>query len=164
MAGVALHGEALAQAPDAAAGPTGRGDTVSWTVSPPAPDSVKPGSRLTLTLHGAVQDGWHVYALRQAPTGPTPLRVTLDPNDVAKADGPAAGSPATKIHDPAFGLQTEYYARAFTVTAPVRIGSQATAGRQVIPVSVRFQTCNGQICQPPKTIRLSAPINIRAEG
>ena len=38
------------------------------------------------------------------------------------------------------------------------------AGPQQIPISVRFQTCNGHICQPPKTVKLSVPVTVRANG
>jgi hypothetical protein len=160
---VSLHGAALAQAPEQGFGPTGP-ETVTWTVTTPSAKAVKPGSKLALTLHGAVQDGWHVYALKQLPEGPTPLRVTLDPSEVAAADGAPSGSAPTTIHDPAFDLDTQFYARAFTLTAPVRVGSHIAAGRQLIPVSVRYQTCNGRICQPPKTVHLSVPIDVRAAG
>jgi hypothetical protein len=154
-------GGAFAQ-PGPANGPAG--DTVAWTVSTPDGDGVKRGGRVLLTLHGAVRPGWHVYGLDQAPTGPTPLQITVEPSEVAKADGAPKGSAPVKKRDPAFGLDTAFYAEAFTVTAPVRIVAQAAAGRQQIPVRVRFQTCNGDICQPPKTVRLSAPVNIRADG
>jgi hypothetical protein len=143
---------ALAQAPDEAA----RGETVSWTASVGPDGKVKQGAHLTLTLHGKILEGWHVYALQQLPEGPTPLRVTVDANDVATADGAPAGSPATTVHDPAFNLDTQFYAKDFTVTVPVRLGSHPVTGR--IPVSVRFQTCNGRVCQPPKAVHLSAPV------
>jgi hypothetical protein len=139
------------------------GDTVAWSASTPA-QAVKPGGRVKITLQGAVQSGWHVYGLQQLPDGPTPLRVSLDVSDIAAADGSPAGSPVTKLQDPSFNLQTQFYEHDFTVTAPVRIGAHAAAGQQQIPISVRFQTCNGRICQPPKTVRLSVPVNIRANG
>jgi len=159
--GLGALGGASAQTPAGAFG--GQGDTVTWTASAPAA-GVKPGSRLAITLHGAVQGGWHVYALNQLPEGPTPLRVMVDSSEAATAEGAPSGSAPTKIHDPAFDLETQFYAGAFTVTAPVRIGSHLAAGRQLIPVSVRFQTCNGRICQPPKTVHLSVPIDVRAKG
>ena len=155
-----LSAAAAAQAPGSAA----VGDTVTWTVAPQTADDVKPGSRLALVLHGTVLDGWHVYALKQLPDGPTPLRVALDPNDVAVADGSPTGSPPTKVHDPSFNLDTQFYSHAFTVTAPVRVGKHLAAGRQAIPVNVRFQTCTDRICLPPKTVHLSAPITVRADG
>jgi hypothetical protein len=154
LLGFSLHGAAMAQTPDDPA----RAETVSWTVQPQT--AAKPDGRLTLTLYGAVLDGWHVYALKQAPDGPTPLLVTLDANTVATADGSPAGSPPRKIHDPAFDLDTQFYSNAFTVTLPVRLKHNLSPGQQAIPLSVRFQTCNGRTCQPPKTVQLSAPVNL----
>jgi DsbC/DsbD-like thiol-disulfide interchange protein len=152
-----LNGAALAQTNDPA-----RAETVSWTLQPAS--AARQGDRLKLTLSGAVQPGWHVYALKQAPDGPTPLLVTLDSNTIAAADGAVAGSPAVKFRDPAFDLDTHYYESAFAVTVPVRLKPHLAAGPQTIPVSVRFQTCNGRICQPPKTVHLSASVNLPAGG
>ena len=132
--------------------------TVSWSVTPAA---AKPGAPLKLTLNGTVAPGWHVYALKQLPGGPTPLLVTLEANSVANAEGAAAGSPAKTVHDPAFDLDTQFYADAFTLTVPVRLKTHLPAGSQQVPVSVRFQTCNGRICQPPYTVHLSATVNLQ---
>jgi thiol:disulfide interchange protein DsbD len=157
LAAAAIHGAALAQP---SLGPS---DAVSWSASAPA-KAVKPGSRVKVTLRGAVKDGWHVYGLQQLPEGPTPLRVSLDASDVAAADGAPTGSPVTKLQDPSFNLETQFYGQDFTVTVPVRIGSHPASGSPAIPLNIRFQTCNGRICQPPKTVRLSVPVSIRANG
>jgi hypothetical protein len=159
--GAGLSTFALAET--AIAQPSLGAETVAWTAPAPV-QAAKPGGRLNITLHGAVQKGWHVYGLKQLPDGPNPLRVALDASDVAKADGPPVGSPATKFQDPSFNLETQFYDHDFTVTAPVRIGPHAAAGAQTIPISVSFQTCNGGICQPPRTVRLSVPVTIRSNG
>src|SRR6202012_3661248 len=135
-------------------------ETVSWTASAGPNAAVKPDGALTVTLNAKVKEGWHVYALNQLPNGPTPLRITVDANTVAAASGAPTASPATKVHDTAFNLDTPLYSKAFSAAVPVKIAAHAGAGKQSIPVSVRFQTCNGAICQPPKTVHLSAPITI----
>jgi cytochrome c biogenesis DsbD-like protein len=152
---LSLSGVALAQAPE-----SGIPETVSWSI---APQAAKAGGKLLLTLRGTVQDGWHVYSLKQAPDGPTPLLVSLGASDVIAAEGAVTESRAVKQRDPAFGLDTQFYEHAFTLTVPVRLKPQV-AGQQVVPVNVRFQTCNGRICQPPKTVHLSAPVNVQAGG
>ena len=153
---LAMAGSASAQSEDPA-----RADTVSWSAQPAV--AVKQGDQLTLTVNGTVQPGWHVYSLKQAPDGPTPLLVTLGGSTVATADGQVAGSAVTKLHDPAFGLETQFYSSAFTLTVPVRLKPHL-AGDQTIPLNVRFQTCNGRVCQPPKTVHLSAKVNLQAGG
>jgi hypothetical protein len=117
-----------------------------------------------IAVQGSVSDGWHLYGLEQLPTGPIPLKVSVDANDVAAADGALKATPPTKVHDPSFNLETQSYSGAFTITAPARIASNAALGVQRIPVTVRFQTCNGKTCHPPKTVRLSAPVTVRAAG
>jgi hypothetical protein len=136
-------------------------ETVSWTVAAEPAGVVKPASALTLTLNARVLDGWHVYGLKQLPSGPTPLRVSVETNAIAAASGEPTGSPPVKVHDPSFDLDTQLYSHAFSVALPARIAARPAAGRQLIPVSVRFQTCNDRICQPPKTIHLSAAITIK---
>jgi len=154
---VGLHGATLAQGPRPL-------ETVTWTATPQGALAVKPGNRVVLNLRGAVVQGWHVYGFKQLPTGPTSLQVTVDANAIAKADGAPAGSAPQKVLDRAFNVVTPYYDKDFTLTAPVRIGSRVAPGPQVIPVSVRFQTCNNEVCQPPKTVRLSVPVNVQAAG
>ena len=68
-------------------------------------------------------------------------------------------SAETGLHANTVREHTLAFQRA--LKTPVRIAPKAAAGRQLIPVSVRFQTCNGQICHPPKTVRLSIPVTVR---
>lgn len=160
---IGMGAAVIASAGAAVAQPSLGGNTVTWSASAPA-QPVKPGAKIKVALHGAVQRGWHVYGLQQLPDGPTPLRITVDDAEIATADGAPTGSPATRLQDPSFNLETQFYEHDFTVTAPVRIGAHAAAGAQAIALSVRFQTCNGHICQPPKTVRLSVPVNVSANG
>ncbi len=136
------------------------GETVVWSVASPAAH-VKPGARVALSLQGVVKDGWHVYGLNQLPAGPTPLRVAIEASPVAAAAGTITASPPTKQHDPSFNLETQYYSSDVKVFAPVRISTKAAAGVQQIPLSVRYQSCDGRFCQPPKTVRLIATVNVR---
>lgn len=138
------------------------GETVAWTLAASPAADVKPGAKVTLSLKGVVKDGWHIYGLDQLPAGPTPLRVAVEATPVAAAAGAVAASKPTKQHDPSFNLETQYYSRDLTVTAPVKISAKAPSGVQQIPLSVSYQTCDGRFCQPPKTVRLNATVNVKA--
>src|SRR5581483_12496043 len=138
---------------------------VQWAAALSSPEvnggqGVKGGNAATLELSGTIADGWHVYALTQPPGGPTALRVTLDDNQVALATGVASGPPPQKRHDPSFGLESRFYTHAFTIRVPIQVKQQSAAGRQTIPVSVRFQSCSDRECQPPTTIHLLVPIDV----
>ena len=133
-------------------------ETVSWTATPA---EAKAGGKLVLTLNGSVTQGWHIYSLQQLPLGPNPLRVTVDSKDLASVDGTPSESKAIKARDAAFGFETQYFDKAFTVSLPVRLAKSVSPGEQIIAVSVRFQTCNGRVCQPPKSVHLSVPVTVK---
>jgi hypothetical protein len=137
---------------------------VEWVASWAGNGAVAHGSVATLELSAEVQQGWHVYALSQPPGGPIPLRVTLDDNRVARLADIPSGTVPEEIHDPRFDLDTRFYTHAFTVRVPVYVNRQGRTGKQVISVSVRFQTCSERECQPPKTIHLSVPIDVLSEA
>ena len=139
-------------------------ETVRWTatVLPTTSAQTSLDVRATVALSAEVQDGWHVYALTQPPGGPTPLRLTLDDNAFARVVGAPSGTTPEKKYDPSFDLQTQYYVHSFTLYLPVRVNRSSAAGGRRIPVSVRFQTCNGRECEPPRTVHLSVPIEAGA--
>lgn len=147
--------------PGAAIAQPAAAPTVSWTI---APVNAAAGGRARLVLQGTLRDNWHLYAFKQKENGPTPLRVALDANAVAQPDGAPSGSAPIVAHDAAFNLDTPYYLHSFAITVPVKLNPHAATGRQTIPVTVRFQTCNGQTCEPPKTLHLTAAVNVSAHG
>jgi Disulphide bond corrector protein DsbC len=156
LLGTCLCSAGVAQSPGS--NPTAI-QTVHWAAALTAADGLKPGSETTLELSGAIEDGWHVYALTEPAGGPTALRVTLDENEVAQVTGTPSGTAPRKRHDPSFGLETQFYTHTFTVRVPVRV-KQHPDGRQTLPVSVRFQTCSDRECQPPTTVHLVVPVEV----
>jgi thiol:disulfide interchange protein DsbD len=133
--------------------------TVKWAASVISTAAAKSGGNATLEVSAQVREGWHVYALTQPPGGPTALRITIDQSEAAQVTGPASGTVPEKRHDPSFDLETQFYTHAFALRLPLHVTQQASAGRrQVIPVSVRFQTCSDRECQPPTTVHLSVPV------
>lgn len=149
-----------AQAQGARAGDSG--DTVTWALDPIAAPAK--ASRVTVNVRGTIREGWHVYALKQSATGPTPLVLSVEQNEAATAAGAPVGSKPIVANDPAFGFVTPYYTRTFNIAVQVRLRPNLAPGRHVIPVSVRYQSCDGRICVPPKTVHLTVPVTIPAKA
>jgi hypothetical protein len=139
-------------------------EPVHWNVALVFKDPIRKGSDATLEVSGVIDAGWHVYALEQLPHGPTPLRVTLDQNVIAVLASPASGSAPEKAYSASFGLDTEYYTHSFAVRVPVRLSQDLPAGRQLIPLNVRFQACSDKECLLPRTLHLSLPIEVVASS
>jgi hypothetical protein len=139
-------------------------EPVHWNVALTTQDPIRKGSDTTLEISGVIDAGWHVYALEQLPHGPTPLRVTLDQNLIAVLASPASGSAPEKVYSASFGLDTQYYTHTFAVHVPVHLSQDLPAGRQLIPLSVRFQACSDKECLLPRTVHLSIPIDVSTAG
>jgi DsbC/DsbD-like thiol-disulfide interchange protein len=133
---------------------------VQWAGSLAPATQVRPGLKIVVQLSAEVQKGWHIYGLIQLPGGPTPLRVTLDANDIGLIAGATTGTVPVKKHDTAFDLDTEVYERSFVLYLPVQVNQHVTEGKQQVPVNVRFQACNDQVCLPPRTVHISVPVEI----
>jgi DsbC/DsbD-like thiol-disulfide interchange protein len=151
----------LATAAAVSAGATAQAppDNVHWSASVASGAPVKAGSDVVVEVDGSIDDGWHVYGLQQLPGGPTPLRLTLDANNTVTAAGNPSESTPQKIHDPRFGLDTQFHTHTLTLHLPVRV-TAAAAGSGTIPVSVRFQLCSEGECKPPRTVHLTAPVEV----
>lgn len=133
---------------------------VQWKAAEVPTSAVRPGARVVIELSAEIQKGWHVYGLVQSPGGPTPLRFTLDANEIAQLAGTPSGSAPIKKHDAAFDLDTEVYEGSFELHLPVQVNQHPTAGRTLLPMNVRFQACNDRVCLPPRTVRVSVLIEI----
>ena len=133
---------------------------VQWAGSLVRTTLLNAGMKIVIELSAEVQQGWHVYGVAQSPGGPTPLRVTLDANDFVQVAGVTSGTVPEKRHDAAFDLDTELYEKSFKLDQPLTINQDPGAGRNLVPVSVRFQTCNHRVCLPRRTVNVSVPIEI----
>jgi DsbC/DsbD-like thiol-disulfide interchange protein len=132
---------------------------VTWTLTA-NPSDAKPGDALTVDLNAELDSGWHVYGLNQLEGGPTPLKITVDPNSPAQLAGTPSGTPPVKQHDTSFDLDTETFLHPFTLHVPLRLKPNMPPGSQDITLNVRFQACNDHVCLPPKTIHLTASVRV----
>ncbi len=132
---------------------------VQWAGAAVPKTAARVETTIIIELSAEVQEGWHVYGLTQLSGGPTPLRVTLDANEVVQVAGVTSGSAPVKKHDAAFDLDTELYDRSFTLHLPAQINQNVAVGTKLVSVSVRFQACNDRVCLPPRTIHAPVPID-----
>jgi hypothetical protein len=141
--------------------------SVQWSASVKSLGDDASNTRATLVLSAVIPEGWHVYALTQAPGGPTALRVTVEPGAAAQVAGAATGTTPETRHDPSFDLETQFYTHAFSLNFPIEsqratLAERSALGASPLPVQVRFQLCSERECQPPKTVHLFAPIEAPA--
>lgn len=132
---------------------------VTWAVKTSSA-RVAAGGNVSVQLTAQIESGWHMYSLTQGAGGPIPTRITLPEGQPFKLGGAVRGPRPRTEMDPNFQMNTETYEGSAAFIVPVVTGADAPAGMQNIQVNVRFQACNSQLCLPPRTVKLAAPVEI----
>ncbi len=135
---------------------------VSWSASA-RETRAKRGSTAIIEVVARIDDGWHLYALAQAPP-PIATRITLPEGQSFMLAGRIDASPPRTAFDQSFGIQTAYYEGRAAFLLPVRVADQAQSGLQAVRVQAYFQACNDQLCLPPRTVTLEVSMDVVAES
>jgi DsbC/DsbD-like thiol-disulfide interchange protein len=137
---------------------------IQWSLKPAARlQGLKTGDVFEVVLEATIAEGWHLYALTQPPGSPvTATRISM-PEGPAFILGGEIKAPAPQTDmDPNFGTETEFYEGSAAFVLPVRVLASASPGEQTIRVNAFYQTCNDQMCLPPRTDSLELSVEIRA--
>src|SRR5262245_16132132 len=126
----------------------------------PSFDPAARGKQLEVAVVMKIKDGFHVNA----------RETTFDyliPTDL-KAEAPAGFKvgavkyPKGTLHKFNFAKDQalNVYADAVTLFVPVTIEASAPLGEQHIPLKLRYQACNNEVCLPPVTLPVDAVIHV----
>ncbi len=119
------------------------------------------GKPLVLAVTAALEPGWHLYAVDQAPGGPLATKIELDADAGWRATGPFVPDvPATRQtmgeRSVWKGLVIQEHSGRITWRAPVTSAKADASG----PVrgSVRVQLCRDNACTPPEAYEFTAAV------
>ena len=129
-------------------------DPVAWKVEAVPAKPVKAGARLTAKLTVEIQEGWHLYSMKEVPDGPIATRIWIPQGQPLQLAGPIKAAPPQVIHDDSFNMEVEQYEGEAEFTLPLR----ATAAADKLTVNVSYQSCNNRICLPPKTVKVETAL------
>lgn len=136
-------------------------EPIKWSIKANLPEKpLKPGDRFTVELTATIEEHWHLYAMEQAEGGPIPTRISLPEGQPFELAGAIESSEPKTATDPAFNMTTAFYEGQAVFTVPVKISAKAAAGKTEIKISATHQSCNDELCLPPRTVKLAAEINI----
>ena len=134
---------------------------VTWTVAlDPKAYARAPGEKLTALVTAKLEEGWHVYAPQEVPDGPRGLRIDLVAGGPAESAGAMVIPEPERDFDEAFAQVTAYYKETATFRVPLGIAAKARAGAGTVAFDISFQACDGRMCLPGKTVRITAPVVI----
>ncbi len=134
-------------------------------VSPSAYVSLEPvarGSNFQLAVVLKIRNGFHINARK-------PSAEYLIPTDL-RANLPAGFKSAGEVSYPQGELHTftftktplNVYQDKVVLRVPLTAQSDAPLGAQKIPLKLRYQACSQEVCLPPVTLDVDAPVTIAA--
>jgi hypothetical protein len=136
-------------------------------VSPSAYVSLEPiarGSSFQLAVVLKIRPGFHINARK-------PSAEYLIPTDL-RANLPAGFKSAGEISYPKGELRTfaftktplNVYEDKVVLRVPLTAQSDAPLGAQHIPLKLRYQACSNEVCLPPVTLDVDAPLTVAASA
>jgi thiol:disulfide interchange protein DsbD len=128
-----------------------------WTVENLPSHRLAPGATFTLALRAAIEPGWHIYAMEEPDGGPIATEIGLaagDPVKLLTVDEPEP----QPVADPATRQMDGEFSGNATFTLHLRLPSRALPKTTVLHVQARFQSCNDQVCLPPRTVVVAVPL------
>jgi thiol-disulfide isomerase/thioredoxin len=136
-------------------------DPIRWSIKRENPTStVKAGDKFNAQVIAAIDDGWHLYSPDQPAGGPIPTRIRLAEGQPFKLAGEVEVPLAQVSMDPVFEMETQIFEGEATFTLPIVVGADAPPRKQVLSVTVSYQTCNKTTCLPLKVVKVTADLNI----
>lgn len=95
---------------------------------------------------------------RAAPHPPS----SCSPPTLFVAAGPSTGPAPHVAYDPSFQMKTQFYLHAARFVLPLVVASGVPPGPHSARVKVRYQACREDLCLPPATLTLTAPVRVVA--
>jgi thiol:disulfide interchange protein DsbD len=136
---------------------------ITWRFSkPPIVGRAVPGATVKVKVTAAISDGWHLYSLKKLDGGPIPTSIAVPPEQPFTLDGPIHAEEPMRLDDPVFGMEVEFYIESAEFTVPVKIAAGVKPGVQKLTIAPRYQTCNGKLCFPPRTVKLELPVEVNS--
>ncbi len=131
---------------------------VTWSLSAPA--RVKAGEKFTAKLTAQIEEGWHLYSLKELEGGPIPTSIGVPAAQPFRLAGKIEAPVPITAHEEAFGMDVEFYTGEVEFGLPLETSADANPGPAKLVATARYQACDNKQCLPPRTVRLGQSVGI----
>ena len=112
-------------------------------------------------LTATIEEGWHLYSLKQLEGGPIATQIAVPPPQQFKLAGMIDAPVPLTAHEEAFDMSVEFYFGEVEFILPIEVNRDAKPGPHNLAVTARYQACDNKQCLPPKTVRLESPVTLK---
>ena len=129
------------------------------TVTAEIVGAVRAGEVTIVTIQAAMDDEWHIYALKNAGKGPIATRVNVSGDLVAEQGQVEHREPIEKF-DEGFGVKTRFFQGTTAFSVPILLKDDVSAGQGIVNAYILYQVCNESLCYPPAEVNITVPLVI----
>ncbi|MEI9810828.1 MAG: protein-disulfide reductase DsbD domain-containing protein [Bacteroidota bacterium] len=105
-------------------------------------------------LTATMEEGWHIYSQTTPDGGPVPTEITFKKNPLLAVEGsPKEIGKLEQRHEVLFGVDVKQFSGKVDFVQVVKVKANAKTN---ISGTVKFMTCNDEMCMPPTSV----PFNI----
>ena len=120
---------------------------------------VRSGEPTRVALQVSLPEGLHVQSNKPRDPSLIPTELTVDaPDGVAVKE--VVYPPSTDLQQVGSPQPLAVFERAFTIGVQLTIASSVKEGPLVVPVHLRYQACDAQVCYPPTNTDSQWPLQV----
>ena len=124
-----------------------------------AAGAVRAGEVAMVTIQAAMDDEWHIYALKNAGSSPVATRVSVS-GDLVTEQGQVEHRDPIEKFDEGFGVKTRFFQGSTEFRVPVLLKDSVAAGQGIVNAYILYQVCNESLCYPPAEVNIAVPLVI----
>ncbi|MGI4831672.1 MAG: protein-disulfide reductase DsbD domain-containing protein [Janthinobacterium lividum] len=132
---------------------------VAWTFTSVPIRALQREAKFSLQVHGAIEPGWHIYALEEPAGGPMETTIGLADRDEADLLHVEQSQPIANM-DASFGQRTLLFRSEAVFELQLKLKHTAPEATH-LHILIRFQSCNDHVCLPPHTDSLELPVSVK---
>ena len=138
------------------------GDIIAEIDASLTPSIFRAGENIRIEVEFKILDGWHIYSvISQGEDAPPPSGFTVN-NETFILDGPVFETQPVNDFDQVIGMKLSYHEKRAVFYQNLKVTTDIILGKGIIPITVKFQTCNDRICLPPESKKIELTYQVEA--
>jgi DsbC/DsbD-like thiol-disulfide interchange protein len=119
---------------------------VSWSFTAKKIDALS----YEVHLSAKIEEGWHIYSQTTPDGGPVPTEISFAKNPLLIVNGSSKEvGKLEQRNEPLFGVEVKQFSDKVDFVQTVKLKTKAKTN---VTGTVKFMTCNDQMCIPPKSV------------
>src|SRR5262249_8982567 len=121
-------------------------------------DKLPAGKSCRIAVFVDIDQGWHINTNPPKPKIVIPTELTIQSKGGIKLHDVKYPSASRKLQVPGNDSEQDVYEKQVVIYGVLDVPKNLTSENEEMEIDVRYQACNDQACDPPKTFKLTGKL------